>query len=212
MFKLHICDVAIICYDANRAICAASGNNEYPIWGQAPEWMRDNFRKFVSGRLNDPVSPEAEHAANFEYLRRNGWRYGPTMNAEIKTHPLCVPYSELPDDEVARQRMLHGLVDSLRPFVPEWDYEGDEAPIDPNKRVPPPPAPWPETRDQLNEWTAKQKADRKAEDERKRAALPENRRTAYKLICVAARELTEGNSEVALDLLRSAVRLVEADT
>lgn len=42
-----------------------------------------------------------------------GWRYGAVKNAEAKTHPLMVPYAELPAAERRKDALIQTIVDAL---------------------------------------------------------------------------------------------------
>jgi hypothetical protein len=51
---------------------------------------------------------EAEHLGWEEQKRMEGWVYGPTKDNEKRTHPLLVPYSELPEAEKEKDRRTIG--------------------------------------------------------------------------------------------------------
>jgi hypothetical protein len=41
----------------------------------------------------------------------DGWRYGAKKSAEEKTHPLLVPYSELPVSEKLKDGLVQSIID-----------------------------------------------------------------------------------------------------
>lgn len=47
---------------------------------------------------------EMEHERWAEGQLRKGWKYGPTRDDEVKTHPCLIPWNELPDDEKDKDR------------------------------------------------------------------------------------------------------------
>jgi hypothetical protein len=46
-----------------------------------------------------------------------GWRYGKVKNEEARTHPLLVPFDELPPAEQAKDHLFISIVRALSRFV-----------------------------------------------------------------------------------------------
>lgn len=59
-------------------------------------------------KLRPLVEALAENAHNIWAAQRigEGWRYGPVRDDQARTHPLLVPYSELPEQEKDCDRQL----------------------------------------------------------------------------------------------------------
>lgn len=93
---MNIDQIAEICHEANRAICEASGDMSQVSWGQTSEDIRMSALAGIRGVLSNPrVTPEEHHQTWVDYKIAHGWKYGESKNAELKTHPLIVPFEEL---------------------------------------------------------------------------------------------------------------------
>jgi hypothetical protein len=87
-------------HEANRAYCAALGDRSQPAWEVASEEQRDSCFVGVKGVLMGN-GPEESHLSWLAEKRKNGWKYAPLKDVEMREHPCMVPYGELP----ASQRM-----------------------------------------------------------------------------------------------------------
>jgi hypothetical protein len=92
---------AKICHEANRAYCATIGDYSQPTWEYAPQWQKDSAIKGVEFHIANLAagrepSPSASHESWLDEKRAAGWTYGPTKDAEKKTHPCFMPYDGLP--------------------------------------------------------------------------------------------------------------------
>lgn len=96
-------------HEANRAYCAAIGDDSQLPWGQAPEWQRASARLGVAGALSGNT-PEQSHESWLECKRLEGWAYGPVKDVEAKTHPCFVPYDQLPPAQRAKDAMFLAVV------------------------------------------------------------------------------------------------------
>lgn len=110
--------IAIICHEANRALCAANGDNSQKPWQEAEQWQRDSAVVGVEFALDNPDAPPSlQHDAWSEDKRANGWVYGETKDATAKTHPCLVPFEELPPHQQAKDHLFRSIVASLSPFL-----------------------------------------------------------------------------------------------
>ena len=115
---LTIVAVAMICHEANRALCAAIGDNSQLPWAEAPTWQHVSAEKGVRFCLDNPNAPaSANHDSWLKEKEETGWKYGPVKDAEKKEHPCFVPYDELPDEQKAKDYLFKAIVSDLAPFI-----------------------------------------------------------------------------------------------
>jgi hypothetical protein len=106
--------IARVMHEAVRAWQKANDQPSSPSWSRAPKWMREASREAVSWRLGNPkAASSAQHDQWLAQKKAAGWKYGKTKNGVKKTHPMMVPYSELPEVERRKDAMVGALIDSL---------------------------------------------------------------------------------------------------
>lgn len=102
---------AKICHEANRAICAAAGDDSQVSWEDAPEWQRESARRGVIFAQHNPeASAATQHEAWMADKLQDGWVYGPEKDPEKKTHPCLVPYDELPFEQRVKDHVFRAIV------------------------------------------------------------------------------------------------------
>lgn len=103
--------IAIICHEANRALCVTHGDTTQLPWEDAADWQKDSALKGVEYALSNPDAPEsAQHDAWMEHKRTEGWKYGPVKDPEAMEHPCMVPYHELPVHQQQKDRLFKNIV------------------------------------------------------------------------------------------------------
>jgi hypothetical protein len=106
--------IAQVMHEAVRAWQKANGQPAAPPWSRAPQWMREASREAVLWRLNNPKAPaSAQHDQWLAKKKADGWKYGRVKSGVKKTHPMIVPYGELPEAERRKDAMVGALIDSL---------------------------------------------------------------------------------------------------
>ena len=109
-----IVKIAQVVHEAVRAWQKANGQAAAPSWSRAPKWMKEASREAVLWRMGNPrASSSAQHDQWLAQKRAEGWKYGRTKNGARKTHPLLVPYADLPEVERRKDAMVGALIDSL---------------------------------------------------------------------------------------------------
>lgn len=106
--------IAELCYEANRIYCESHGDMSHVSWDDAPEWQRGSTTKgvlFVASNL--AVTPEDTHASWLKEKLKDGWVYGPVKDADLKEHPCCVPYAELPAMQKAKDELFTLIVKTI---------------------------------------------------------------------------------------------------
>jgi len=106
--------IARVAHEAMRAYKKALGEDEIPAWDEAPDWMRKSTLTAVRDRLANPnAPPSAQHEGWMAGKQASGWRHGPVKDPEAKTHPMMVPYDELPDTERRKDELIQAVIDAL---------------------------------------------------------------------------------------------------
>lgn len=110
-------DIARVIHAANRELQIVQGDpRPSPPWDEAPEYQVRESTASVELALADPGrTPEANHQGWLERLLADGWRPGLVKDAAAKTHPLLVPFAELPRDQQLKDRLFIAIVRALAP-------------------------------------------------------------------------------------------------
>ena len=109
-----IMKIAQVMHEAVRAWQKANGQAAAPPWSRAPKWMKEASREAVLWRMDNPrASSSVQHEQWMAQKRAEGWKYGRIKNGTRKTHPLLVPYADLPEVERRKDAMVGALIDSL---------------------------------------------------------------------------------------------------
>ena len=127
------------CYQAYWAYSGASGKT----WTDAPSWVHSAIRHSVQfWEALDVVNHtfdkmvQASHLAWVNRLTREGWKYGPSVREDLKTHPNLVPFTCLSHSAQQRESVL------LRTYLVMREILG-EPPVYVEPSVPPAPVPSP---------------------------------------------------------------------
>ena len=112
---MDIYDIARVCHEANRAFCETQSDYSQKEWCEAPSWQRDSAYNEVKFNLDNPDAPaSSSHDSWLKEKYENGWVYGEVKDAKLKTHPCCVLYEELPEEQQAKDHLFKAVVASLR--------------------------------------------------------------------------------------------------
>lgn len=115
---MKIIDIATVCHEANRAFCAALGDNSQPLWAEAPEWQKSSAVNGVKFHMENPnAGDEASHNNWLAEKRAAGWQYGETKDPDKKLHPCFVPFDQLPPEQQAKDALFRAVVNALRPLL-----------------------------------------------------------------------------------------------
>lgn len=104
-----------MCHEINRTICKVYGDDSQKSWEDAPEWqvkatynlILEIGQCLINGK---PPSSKETHEKWVEDKLRDGWKYGIEKNADMKTHPLLVPFEELPFKERLKDTMIKMVI------------------------------------------------------------------------------------------------------
>ena len=107
--------IARVAHEVNRAYCNAIGDPSQPIWEEAPNWQRTSALDGVVFHIEHPeAGPDHSHIEWLKGKLTTGWTYGPVKDPDLKQHPCCVPYEELPTDQKAKDYIFSAVVHALK--------------------------------------------------------------------------------------------------
>lgn len=111
---MNIESIAVVCHEANRALCACLGDNSQKPWADAPDWQRESAINGVRfTQANPEAGPEASHVSWMNEKVAAGWTHGPVKDEVAKTHPCLVPFEELPKEQQAKDKLFQAVVRAL---------------------------------------------------------------------------------------------------
>ena len=102
-------------HESIRAFRRATGDTApLPSWDELPKEKQEITMDTVIRLVQDPDMNEVD-VHNQWVLSKfdDGWRYGDTYDEKKKTHPLIVPYTDLPQEERLKDSLVRGIVNSL---------------------------------------------------------------------------------------------------
>ena len=104
-------EIARTAHEVNRAYCAALGDFSQPPWHDAPAWQQDSAINGVRFHVdNRDAGPSASHKNWLAEKEADGWIYGEIKDADAKTHPCMVPFTELPVEQQAKDFIFRSIV------------------------------------------------------------------------------------------------------
>lgn len=94
-------DIASVIHDANRRLQIIEGDpRPSPLWDDAPERQTAGATTSVVRLLDDPErTAEQNHQGWMDDLIADGWTWGEVKDEQAKTHPLLVPWDQLPAEQ-----------------------------------------------------------------------------------------------------------------
>ena len=106
--------IARAAHEAIRGWVTAHGQKATPPWSRAAKWMRDSTRESILFAIENPEAPHsAQHDQWMEQKFRDGWVFGETKDASAKTHPMLIPYEDLPEFERRKDALMRAIALSL---------------------------------------------------------------------------------------------------
>ena len=107
-------EIAIVCHEANRALCQAFGDDSQLPWAEASEEQRASCVEGVKHHIENPtLSPRESHELWLERKKALGWIYGEEKNEHECTHPCMLPFDELPLEQQAKDYLFAGIVRAM---------------------------------------------------------------------------------------------------
>ena len=111
--------IAQVMHESVRAWQKANGQDAAPRWSRAPKWMKTSSCEAVSWRIANPnAPPSAQHEQWMAEKQAAGWKFGKVKSGVKKTHPMLVPYSDLPEVERRKDALVAATIDALTRPLP----------------------------------------------------------------------------------------------
>jgi hypothetical protein len=112
--KVDFAAVAQVVHEAVRSWQRANNQPAAPAWSRAPKWMKESTLAAVTYRLAHPGAPNsAQHELWVEEKLASGWKRGKIKDGVKKTHPLMIPYDQLPLVERRKDALVSNVIDAL---------------------------------------------------------------------------------------------------
>ncbi len=106
--------IARTAHDAIRGWRLANGQDGIPEWADAPEWMISATKESVIAVLRDPhMAASTQHEQWMAAKIRDGWTYGAVKDPDARTHPLLIPFDQLPEVERMKDTLMNAIVVAL---------------------------------------------------------------------------------------------------
>lgn len=100
-------DIATVCYAANKAWNDLRGEDTLPF-----DEVRDSIIDGVRG-AREGNTPEQSHENWLAFKVEHGWVYGERKDPVAKTHPLMVPYGDLPPEQRVKDDLFLAIVTAM---------------------------------------------------------------------------------------------------
>ena len=65
-------------------------------WEEAPDWQRESVRNGVRAVRDEGPDPQRSHESWLKEKLEHGWKFGLVKDADLKEHPCCVAFEDLP--------------------------------------------------------------------------------------------------------------------
>ena len=112
---MTVLKIAEVAHETNRAYCETIGDFTQPSWHNAPDWQKQSAGNGVKFHIENPEAGcSASHVSWLEEKQANGWVCGEVKDADKKTHPCCVPYEQLPQEQKVKDALFVGVVRSMK--------------------------------------------------------------------------------------------------
>lgn len=103
-------------HEANATVCRIGGDNSQEPWETVPEWKKKSAIQMVRDYIKAQdegkyMSGEDSHNAWMTVKLKDGWTWGPVKDAEKKTHPDLLPYSELSAFTHFKDKVVNTILD-----------------------------------------------------------------------------------------------------
>lgn len=113
-FNTMVTAIARAAHEANRAYCISIGDDSQVSWDDAPEWQQASSRNGVHLLLANPDTTSEElHESWVREKVADGWVPGDVKDAEAKTHPCLVPYSQLSLEQRIKDSLYGAVCKSM---------------------------------------------------------------------------------------------------
>ena len=112
--------VAKLAHEVNRIYSKAIGDFIKLPWEDSPEWVKISILNGIDKVIENPdILPEDIHKQWMKHKQENGWKFGNTIDEELKTHPCLVEYDLLPIEQRSKDEFFNTIVKNLMDYIDE---------------------------------------------------------------------------------------------
>lgn len=107
--------IARVVHEANRAVQMVQADSSIPVsrpWDDTDGETRSSAIDGVQAVL-DGADSKQSHENWVSFKRAHGWIYGPVKDEANKTHPLLIPYEDLPEAQRVKDDLFGAIVRAL---------------------------------------------------------------------------------------------------
>ena len=104
--------IAEVCHEANRVLQRYYLDPVSPHWGELDAETKESARDGVINAMGG-ATPQESHENWMRFKLAHGWSHGEEKSLEHKTHPLLVPYDELPRHQQVKDKLFISIVRAL---------------------------------------------------------------------------------------------------
>lgn len=99
-----------LCYETIRGYSNSIGEDHLDIWYETS----DNIREFVVQEVlhnlsNEDVSVEEAHSRWCKYMKKEGWKFGESIDCDKKEHHNLVDYDDLKPEQKSKYHIFRTL-------------------------------------------------------------------------------------------------------
>lgn len=106
--------IARVAVEVVRDYARSQGDTTLPVWEETSAEAQARAVRDVELYLADADAHlSSSHAAWRNEQIADGWTYGPAYDAEKKTNPKIVPYTDLPAEVRTRDWIFRGVVHAI---------------------------------------------------------------------------------------------------
>lgn len=109
-------EIARVVHEANRALQIIQWDPAIPVsapWDDLDEETRQSAINGVEGVLVDGNDPRESHENWMQFKLDAGWIYGEVKDEVAQTHPLLIPYVDLPPEAKIKDDLFVAICQAL---------------------------------------------------------------------------------------------------
>lgn len=107
-------EIARVAHEVNAAYCRSIGDDDIIGWDETTEEHKACLVAGVNQHLEDSeMTPEASHESWLAQKTTDNWILGDEVDHELKTHPLMVPYADVPAEQRVKDHLFKAVVNSM---------------------------------------------------------------------------------------------------
>ena len=99
-------------HEMNRLYCEAIGDTSQTPWDRAQKWQQSSALEGVD-QVFAGATPEQLHESWVAEKKREGWKWGPKKDPDLREHHCMVPYAELSMQQRQKDALFSRAVNAM---------------------------------------------------------------------------------------------------